>query len=331
MRIRCFAAVLCAAAALGCGDDDRPSADRDAGPPPDTGTTLPRDAGPGPVTADTETMARAAVLVRSCIGAFAGQPVGSATSILMQIYGTIGPRTEIARLIRDQAECLATAGTGCEAISTCLGVEFPATPDCAPGCDGETAVFCEGGHARWRCSSVGLRCDAASGTCVAPVPCTEAACMEERPIGCTDTVSDPRDVCTEYGLTCAVTDGMAGCVATGEACTTGGDGFDVRWFYDPTTGQSPATACLDADTLTTCVAGARHDLPCAQIADGMRCRMTSDVTPSFFCGLGNTCNPFTAAGELCTGDAVPVCNAGRPQNVDCIALGFTRCMLGRCE
>jgi hypothetical protein len=324
-------AMLLYATLAACGGDDRPKAERDAGPPPDTGVMPPRDAGPTPATPDPAMLAKAAVVARSCLGAFAGEPVGSATSLLMRIYGTVGARTALPRLMRDQAACIAAAGTGCDAIGTCLGIEFPTSPDCVPGCDRETAVFCDGGHARWRCGSVGLTCDPVSGTCVTPTACTMPACVDDRPVGCTGTVADPRDLCGDYGLACELAGGGPACTSTGEACTSGSDGFDIQWFYDPEAIESPAIECVDADTLATCVGGARHELPCATVAAGMRCRMTTDVMPRFFCGLGTSCNPFTPVGEACSGNAVPVCNAGRLDAVSCTELGFTRCMLGRCE
>jgi len=47
------------------------------------------------------------------------------------------------------------------------------------------------------------------------------------------------------------------------------------------------------------------------------------------CGYDTACVPEKGA-ETCTGNTVNFCAAGVAGNVDCISLGFTQCLIGRC-
>ncbi len=304
----------------GCGNDVPRRGERDSGARPDSGPPPSRDAGSdaGPSADDPATLARAAVVMSSCIG-------GSAGVLLFQAYGSAAPPSYLSSLLREHAVCLATEGTGCEAIDTCLGIELDVSGECTPGCEGDTAVLCGAGHVRWDCADVGLAW--VDGTCVADDDtCTESACDGDRPLVCTDGVPERGPDCAAYGLSCAPpAAGDPGCTGGGEACeamvaaTT-----TIEWFED-------SIECVDRETLASCVNGGTHEIACADIARGMTCRTTSAVEMRAYCGLANECDPFTTVVEFCSGDDVPVCNAGRLDRVSCFDLGFTRCASGHCE
>lgn len=316
----CIAALLVAAAA-GCGGDDVPRrGERDSGARPDTGPPPGRDAGAdaAPDPDDPALLARAAVVISSCLG-------GSAGALLFDAYGSVAAPGSFPKLLRDHAVCLATAGTGCDALDTCLGLELDVPGECVPGCDADGAAsYCGSGHVRWRCADVGLAC--IGGECVADGgDCTDTTCEGGVPVVCTDGTAARGPDCGAHGLVCEMAAGAdPGCRGGGEACEPATEtSVTVQWFDN-------SIECAGGDTLVTCINGGRYELACADIADGMRCRTTTDVDARAFCGLANECNPFTTVVEYCSGDDVSVCNAGRLERVSCFDLGFERCVSGSC-
>jgi hypothetical protein len=75
------------------------------------------------------------------------------------------------------------------------------------------------------------------------------------------------------------------------------------------------------------VAGRRQTVDCGLLHPGFSCQSAGG---QFFCGLGAECAPAglppgSGPAAICDGSAVVVCNAGRIERVDCLALGFIGC------
>ena len=285
-------------ASAGCGGDDTPArGERDAGIRPDSGPPPGRDAGrdAGPSADDPRTLARAAVVMSSCLG-------GSAGELLFTAYGAVAPPNALSTLLRQHAVCIVTEGGGCAAIDACLGIELDVSGECTAGCDGDVAVFCGGGHVRWRC-------------------------VEDRPLVCVDGAATLGPACGEHGALCddTVLDGEPGCVGTGETCTSEVESSEIVAY------SANAIECVDDAQLAACINGKRQEVFCDDLFTGTRCRTTSEAMPRAYCGLSTECNPFTTVVEFCTDRSVAVCNAGRLENVSCESLGFARCNTGHCE
>ena len=265
------------------------------------------------------TLARAAVVMSSCLG-------GSAGELLFAAYGTVAPPNALATLLKEHAVCIVSEGGGCAALDACLGIELGVDGECTAGCDADTAVFCGGGHTRWRCADVGLAC--VDGNCVPPADaCTDSGCVEDRPLVCTDGAAALGPVCGDHGALCdaAAAGGEPGCMGTGETCTSEVESSEAIVY------SANAIECVDDTQLAACINGARHEVFCDDLFAGARCRTTSEVMPRAYCGLSTECNPFTTVVEFCTDREVAVCNAGRLENVSCESLGFARCNTGHCE
>jgi len=326
-RMGWWIAMMLIACAGGCGKDPPPRGGRDAGTRPDTGPPPGRDAGPdgGPSATDPAVLARAAVVLSSCLG-------GSAGARLLDALGTVTAPSGLGHLLREHAVCLATTGTGCDALDTCLGIELDVPGECTAGCDGTTAVICGASHVRWRCADTGLTC--AEGQCLADgAACTESACEGDVPRVCLGTVAERGPSCAEHALDCVhpLGEGVDGGVAAAAGCR--GPGGDCTSTVKTTLSidfLSDAIECVDADRIATCINDGRHEMACSDLLPGLSCRTTSDVERLPFCGLSNECNPLTAVVEYCSGTELVVCNLGRLDRVSCSRLGFSRCTTGRC-
>lgn len=288
----------------------------DDGPTDGTPGTGARPTAVDPQAA-ADIFARAAVVLGSCV------PDDGVNRNLANLWQT----AEIPQLwgrFALQAECLANAGGGCDAVTECLGYRFEVPASCTQGCRGSVFTYCDVGIAiSLDCSALGLACDD-RGSCVggAFTSCDQATHVatcdaDGLPLSCDDGSVQRGPDCAELGLQCEA----GACRGTGAACTADPSLSEPRVAYS-------GIACA-GDVLHACVGGAEHELDCAAIAPGFSCREAEGVR---FCGLAGECVPgnhpdFDQPGTAvaCTGSTLAFCNAGRIDRIDCRDLGFTGC------
>ncbi|MBN2191308.1 MAG: hypothetical protein JW751_00690 [Polyangiaceae bacterium] len=280
-----------------------------------TGGVPTGGAGNGPSATATD-LTRAAVVIGSCLG---DDGISRSATMLYDPATFTGVWTRYGL----QASCLATAGGGCDALTTCLG--YAVTPlGSTAGCDacsGSVASLCfDPYRVSLDCERLGLGCY--SATCSeGPLElCDESTFVPEcsaagEPRNCRDsvTVGVP---CAELGLVC--NDGL--CQGTGDACSSLDSSTDQHTFF--------AGLGCNGNVLEACVEGRRAQRDCATIAEGFTCQ---SVGETHFCGLGADCVPgdippgWSETESQCEGTTVAFCNAGRWDRVDCLSLGFTGC------
>jgi hypothetical protein len=292
------------------------------------------------VTTDPDVIALAAVVLGSC---YPDDGVSRNASEMWNYREHDG----FWRNFRLQAECIAQAGQGCDALDTCMGWAIEEAPGCTPGrvCDGSTLIHCAedagGENVAWRldCATIDLECDVRAYCVSEPVvACDEATyvmnCSDEKPQSCNDTgegrpdseeVIFPGPDCAALGLVCAA--GVVGGYEPIE-CTGTGDSCDLILY-----GIFDAMACTGS-TLETCVNGRRHDLDCSTYGPDFSCQSYEGIP---FCGLASECLPadlfdygpdISQDGDpvpFCDGTSIVFCNAGRMERIDCTELGFTGC------
>jgi hypothetical protein len=270
---------------------------------------------PGPER-KTATFARAAVVLGSCV------PDDGVNRNLATLWQAEAIPQLWGRFVA-QAECLANAGSGCDAVTQCLGYAIELSMTCEQECRGSVFTYCDGEVAiQLDCAKLGLACDDAAA-CVdgTVMTCDDrnhvATCDAELPLTCNDGAVRRGPDCAALGLHCE--DGA--CRGTGAACTLESPLSEYSVEY-------VGIAC-EGDVMRACVAGAEHALDCAAIAPGFSCRKADGV---HFCGLAAECVPGNLpnsdqTGTLlgCEGDAITFCNAGRIDRIDCRELGFERC------
>ncbi|MCE7892180.1 MAG: hypothetical protein DYH12_21175 [Sorangiineae bacterium PRO1] len=151
-------------------------------------------------------------------------------------------------------------------------------------------------------------------------------CEGGRPMDCEDghVVSGLR--CADVGLECGpdAYGDYVSCFGAGAGCQTSHAG----------PGMLVGTGCA-ANTLTACVGERSHSIACSEVGAGFTCQTVPGAyDTAHFCGIAAECNPDDEAwaDSTCDGNSVVVCNAGRIEKVDCLALGFTGCspQYGRC-
>jgi hypothetical protein len=248
-----------------------------------------------PGSRDPKVLARAAVVVGSCIAD------DGIDRNLDAMWASIVNHARYWDRLALQADCLAGSKCGCGAVETCIGFEAKeGAAAAAPKCSGSTFSLCEeASPGRFACvnvdcAAVGLTCD------------PDALCS--RPPNTTCGAAD----CAAVGLTCAADQ----CVGGGAACS--GGAASPEGDFRPE-GLSCSGAMMDA-----CVGGKRATLDCSKLGPGFACQT---VSGQFFCGLGSECLPGNAGPTAvkCEGNTVVFCNAGRVDRVDCKSLGFTGC------
>jgi hypothetical protein len=327
---RAFVVVASCCALLACSSargpaDAAASGVNDANPagPTCVGT---RDPAPTvPTSPDADVLARAATVVGSCI------PDDGIDRNLADMWhvGTNGPLFYERSVV--QAQCLASAKCGCDAVKACLGYDLRLGTNkevCKP-CTGSVATLCETTsddqilHFTWDCSAVGFACDELAG-CAAT---TATACDSTSFAPACDSMGRPElcltglssdaisygPACGKLGLTCA----GGQCVGSGAACSGGEAG--------PEGEVQPLGIACAGPQLDACVGGKRQLIDCAAISPGFSCE---SYAGHFFCGLGSGCLPGNEPGAVantCEGDTVVLCNAGRVERIDCSSLGFSGC------
>lgn len=206
-----------------------------------------------------------------------------------------------------------------------VGLEMELTSDCVAGCEDETATMCDGE------TKLVVDCKVTGGTCVeepgfadcnynpGAEPCDETfeeACVDGRPMVCTNEVTPGLD-CASHGLECsAVTDewgASAVCTGTGESCSFGyGSGLEHNVLWN--------TIACENGSLRLCVNGREHIVPCEEVNAGFTC-FTKGVP---FCGKGDDCDPDSHEPR-CEDTGIVLCDAGTLVTVDCNRLGFPSC------
>jgi hypothetical protein len=272
---------------------------------------------------DPDAAARAEVLLASCI------PDDRASSRLNGLYSR---RTKDELWEMDVVACLAGKSNGCEGVKECTGITVSVGETCEPGCNGNVMVACDSPLKFVAdCSKLGARCVTGEGC----VPCDSGAtcsvvsytgsCAGGRPVTCSDHHEREGLVCADLGLQCSADPSSLpdelyyGCYGSGASCQTDSSG----------PGLLVGVGCTGS-TLDGCVGGLAFSIDCSQIGSGFSCQHPSGNL--YFCGLGSDCDPTASADSTCSGNGVTVCNAGRLDEIDCVALGFTGCdpQWGRC-
>jgi len=270
---------------------------------PDSGPACPPDK-----TLSEDELARATVALTSCLsgdGYFRAQTY---------LRGKVGGYSYFGGACF--TACLAAVTNGCTGVVDCMGFSDLQIGDPCDTCQGNVAMLCGDTQVRWNCGKYGGTCS--EGRCVAPdrEACDEASFENQcdpqgRPLHCDDKLEVGPE-CALFGLECKKDGSGAGCVGTGEACSTSASPyFDVDYL-----GQ----ACEGA-SLKACVRGALADLDCSLFGTDFGCQTSGGA---FFCGTASECDPATFE-KSCDGTSVIFCNAGKISRVDCTALGFGSC------
>lgn len=234
-----------------------------------------------------------------------------------------------------QLACIAGTKLDCSAALDC--VSTPSTVPCDTptwSCDGDTVSMCDS-FAGARvvtedCAAEGLHCvnlgeesRCGLGTCN---PKTFAsACMGNSITGCMAVTSwDDQSLgglitatdCAATDATCAVVNGVPGCVGNGPACA-----------------PMPGSERCDGDTLVRCDdSGHEENTNCA--AMGLHC---VSIGPNH-AGINYACaaKPGLVSCEIdpnfmqCDGSSLEYCDDNGNQKLDCKQLGYSGCDSGRC-
>lgn len=174
-----------------------------------------------------ETFARAGVVLGSCA------PDDGVNRNLANLWHA----DEIPQLwgrFGRQAECLATAGGGCAALTHCIGYHIERNPSCAPGCSGSTLTQCDHGVAvSIDCGKVGLSCDEQAG-CVdgSAMSCDDASYVAScdasgQPLTCDHGLVHRGPDCAALGLRCDT----GACRGQGEPCKSDPPNSQYRVDY----------------------------------------------------------------------------------------------------
>lgn len=274
-----------------------------------------------PLALDPNEVAIVAALVGSCFGDDAADRY--ATHLWEAELGT----QEFYARAALQSDCLTDARCGCDALRHCLGLAIVAADACTTACNGDVLTGCgeqfdliEGYAYEIDCGRVGLTCDtdgicldAEKVTCADGTPpvCSSSGAVEV----CDRGVLRRGPVCADFGLACV--DGA--CQGTGAACTGG--------FAEPDRIEFLGTNC-SGSVLEACVDGRVTTLDCASRGPGFGCHSVGEIA---FCGIAAECvpatrgSPSTTYPPTCSGSTLRFCNAGRLEQFDCPAHGFTGC------
>ncbi len=230
----------------------------------------------------------------------------------------------LAERWRLPAECLSTAGDGCGALTTCLGISYESsTLECPFECAAGILHGCTGAlEVTYDCNIRERECDEQFG-CVVPgtARCEEGSagsCSDDgRPLLCNDGLLDVGPSCEDFGLAC----GEGRCRADGESCPSRSGLLESTLEFD-------GVGC-DGPVMISCIGGQLGSVDCRSRGPGFTCQQLDDV---YFCGLANECIPGNTPGAEqpgtgfgCDGTSVRFCNAGRLEMIDCTELGFDGC------
>jgi hypothetical protein len=215
-------------------------------------------------------------------------------------------------------KCIASK-KGCSGIASCLGIKRADYMTCqnasAAFCDGNELVQCDGNNGiRFDCQQrFGVACqevktktDVATG-CSNNAPCTYAGkqCQGDRVVECINGVEFLKKDCNFWGLICQ----NGSCTGPDESCSCN------------------APFC-EGDTIGKGIAGFRVRMSCTQFGSSFAC---NEGEFGGRCLQGLACEPDNVEQTICSGNSIEVCNAGKLEKVDCIALGFAGCLQGVCS
>ncbi|MFO0664432.1 MAG: hypothetical protein U0174_10800 [Polyangiaceae bacterium] len=277
------------------------------------------DGSVGKAPRDPALAARAAAFIGSCL------PDDGVNAWLSRIYMDVDTSRVLGGANIDP-KCFSNKTNGCAAVKECLGISTTLEGPCAPGCAGSVHSSCDDRLKVFiDCSNMGLACDSKEG-CVQKdaAKCDpetfKGACKSGVALNC-DYGTGATHLganCAANGLACrpgTAEDGFARCAGTGPECSTN--------FYSGSIDYSQGLRC-NGTKLTACVNGAEGEVDCSQLGSGFTCQ--SGDSPH--CGLGSACiigGRKDEGGATCEGTSLVVCNGGRIDKVDCVALGFTGC------
>jgi hypothetical protein len=271
-------------------------------------------------------LARAAVVVGSCL------PDDGVDRNLADMWHVAWNHAQFFERAALQADCLASAKGGCDAVKTCLGWDLKyGTKAGCQACAGTVATLCEteasGQTLRLStdCAAVGMVCDALAGCSEAPTTAcvstifTPACDGAGRPESCVNGFTSDavllQSECGKLALSCA----GGQCVGSGAVCAGGEAGPEGQ--------LAPFGLACAGTQLDACVAGHHQTIDCAAQGPGFSCQTFAGDS---FCGLASECVPGNEPGAVgankCEDSKTLVlCNAGRIDRVDCQSLGFTAC------
>jgi hypothetical protein len=285
----------------------------------------------GRAAIDPDAAARAAVFMASCV------PDDNPNITLLDYYIS---RSDGAAASLDQLACLASKKNGCQAVNECLGLTVSIQPQCAESftCNGNVLVGCSDDLVyHLDCSKAGgvAKCDPEAwcapceGTATTPT-CDDQTftdhCEDGRPVRCRYGYVTRGPRCADLGLECQPNSSgtYVGCYGSGAQCS-------ANWGGN---GLLAGIGCT-GNVLNACVGDKSFDIECGQVGAGFTCQaFATDFETSYFCGVAAECDGAANPPEdpTCDGSSLVLCNAGRIEKVDCLALGFTGCAAewGRC-
>jgi hypothetical protein len=279
---------------------------------------------PSSVELDADAVARAAVVLGSCV------PDDGADRNAAALWRGSLAAPRIFYRYAMQLDCLAHAQCGCAALERCIGLSLSESTACAPHCESDVYVTCGGDFDlpdtydyRLDCGRFGMTCDpdaiCSDGPALACDTSTSYTCTgDDRQQACEDGFLQRSPACGTVGLTCA--DGF--CTGAGAACIN---------VDPPSFGQGAISyegVGCSGSSLEACANGHATTIDCSARGPGFSCQEFDD---QFFCGLASECVPAPVGQRSpshppsCDGSVLTFCNAGRLEHVDCTSLGFTGC------
>lgn len=323
------------AGSLFAGCDDRPATSDDGeagvagaqrsasagasggGAPSSSACAATRDPSPSlpePTELDPDVLARAAVVVGSCM------PDDGVARNAGHIWNEHLGAPLFHHRLGAQLDCLANGACGCTAIEECLGIKRALAPaaGCAAQCAGDVLSGCEDEQQFvLDCGSLGQSCDESLNCVSEPAQACEGSeaptCSAEGEVRYCSRGIWRTTPCQSVGFSCL----NGECVGEGAACDASPDASEV---------ELTGMAC-SGDTLQACLGGRATTVDCTKQGPGFSCQ---SVSGTFFCGLAAECAPPTPSGAAmppasCDGNVLTFCSAGRIERLDCTTLGFTGC------
>jgi hypothetical protein len=249
-------------------------------------------------------------------------------------YGSVGA------LFSAELAC-AESATDCDSLQACLTVPASAAAACGKGssksiCSEGYLVQCgsvlpSGQTLGDDCRSAGLVCEEdGEGASCGTAPCdesnTKATCngddivtcevggaLRSEPCslyvatGCTGDGSGGTTCETRVAETCAVVNGSAVCVGTGDAC-------DETSFHNRCSGTS----------IVSCTGGKTATFDCTTEDANATCQVTSNGSAQCV-GTGSQCDDTTP--ETCEKGVITYCSWGTRMTVDCTQYGLAGCIV----
>jgi hypothetical protein len=290
-------------------------------PPPDTGSVLDVSS-----TLDSSVVSpggTAAQVAVYCAKSLVCSPIPhplmpTVNACIQQTYGWNGLQTS-------QIACLGAGTAGCSDLATCMGMSF-GSGTCttyASTCTGDINTLCTPGPPSY---TMIVDCKKAYGAvCVtfSSIPGSFAFCSTGKTcsgtsapycsgnlfVSCLSGTEMILMSCAQAGLVCRA--GVIGCAGPGAPCT------------------GTKSTCSGPNIISYCINGYSLSVNCTALGVGFSCKPSTATGAR--CQQDTQCDPDKASGtETCTGSMLNICNAGKKEQVDCKALGFSGCASGNC-